>query len=125
MGAADDIDAAQKALGGQPPKAAPAKPPTELINKIKQLERDLLKEKEKLEIAKREQKTKLIQVKQLAQEKAEEMVSKKLKACGEVYKTEFEFLAVTFEELKVEVDRLKKQENDFKTIISDQEAIIL
>lgn len=53
------------------------------------------------------------------------MVAKKLKACGEVYKVEFEFLAITFEELKVEVDRLKKQENYFKTVISDQEAIIL
>jgi hypothetical protein len=30
-----------KALGGQPSKAAAAKPPTEMINKIKQLERDL------------------------------------------------------------------------------------
>ena len=38
-------------------------------------------------------------------------MAKKLKACGEVYKVEFEFLAITFEELKVEVDRLKKQEN--------------
>lgn len=53
------------------------------------------------------------------------MVAQKLKACSEAYKTEFEYLAITFEELKIEVDKIKKQEIEYRRIISQQEAIIL
>jgi hypothetical protein len=46
------------------------------------------------------------------------MIAQKLKACAETYKAEFEYLAITFEDLKNEVDRYKKQEIEYRRIIS-------
>ena len=60
-----------------------------------------------------------MQAKQLAQQKAEELIEKKLKACREAYQEEFEYLAITFEELKVEVDQLKQKESNYRQIINE------
>lgn len=47
---------------------------------------------------------KLTQAKEVAQKKANELISQKLKACSDAYKQEFQTLAVQFARLKDESD---------------------